>query len=611
MATGGEKEAMTDTDTCTVWVHPPPHAPIADANGPYVGWPGTPVTLDGSGSWDPNPEDTIVVYAWDLDNDGVFETTTSEATAEHTWDAEGTYPIALKVKDDSEFELWCEEPSRTLVEIGNHDPVADADGPYEACMGQEITLDGSGSYDPDEPVGDSIVSYEWDLDNDGDYDDGVGVNPVFQRDIIDTYTVRLKVTDTLGATGTDWTTVTVVENAPPVADINGPYTGNEGSAAILDGSASFDPNNDIISYEWDLDGDGEFDDASGELVEYTWGDDYAGDICLKVTDSFGVMDTDCTTVNVLNVDPAATATNTGPVDEGSPVDIDVLIMDPGSDDLTYTIDYGDGTPTETRTSLNNPPDPDPYPSPEINPRSVSDMFTYTYGDNGVYTVTLTVEDDDGGSTTVTTLVTVNNVDPSASIDSVDQPTPYIILPYEELSFGGSFTDPGWLDTHTATWDFGDGTSVAGTLSEENEQPDATGTTTATHAYSAAGTYTVTLTVTDDDGGVGTATTTVTVMTAEEAKHVIMDYIQSLPDEAFDGQADQRKNALMNKFEAVDHMLDVDNYHGAIQKLQHDIRAKADGNVDGKSNDDWIIDMQAQQDICTMIDALVAYLETLL
>jgi PKD repeat protein len=211
IVTGGKKAALSDTDTCIVHVHPPPHPPIADANGPYIGWVGVPVTLNGSGSWDPNEppfgNDEIVAWNWDLDNDGEFDDASGKII-QYTWNKPGTYPIALWVKAKEE-PYDCEEPSRTMVEIGNHDPVAHVNGPYETWICHTITLDGSGSYDPDEPVGDRIVSYEWDLDNDGEYDDAFVVNPEFHKDTEGVYTVRLKVTDTFGATDTDWTTVVV------------------------------------------------------------------------------------------------------------------------------------------------------------------------------------------------------------------------------------------------------------------------------------------------------------------------------------------------------------------------------------------------------------------
>jgi hypothetical protein len=58
----------------------------------------------------------------------------------------------------------------------------------------------------------------------------------------------------------------------------------------------------------------------------------------------------------------------------------------------------------------------------------------------------------------------------------------------------SFTDPGFIDTHIASWDWDDGTSSDGTVNEENGE----GTVAGSHTYETAGVYTVTLTVTTVD-----------------------------------------------------------------------------------------------------------------
>jgi hypothetical protein len=168
-----------------------------------------------------------------------------------------------------------------------------------------------------------------------------------------------------------------------------------------------------------------------------------------------------------------------------------------------------------------------------------------------------------------------------------------------------------LDTHSATWDFGDGTVVAGTLTEENIQPDSTGNSTSQHAYSAPGNYTVTLNIIDDDGGAGTDTRIIIVISSEEAIPVVNDSIQDLPDDAFKTNPDKRKNAFSEKLGEVLELIDAEAYQEAIDKLQNDIRAKADGYVDGNPKNDWITDPEAQEEICTIIDDLVAYLETLL
>jgi uncharacterized protein len=56
-----------------------------------------------------------------------------------------------------------------------------------------------------------------------------------------------------------------------------------------------------------------------------------------------------------------------------------------------------------------------------------------------------------------------------------------------------FTDPDKLDTHTATWDWGDGSTSAGTVAETG----GAGTISGSHVYSTPGVYTVSVTV--DDG----------------------------------------------------------------------------------------------------------------
>ena len=65
-----------------------------------------------------------------------------------------------------------------------------------------------------------------------------------------------------------------------------------------------------------------------------------------------------------------------------------------------------------------------------------------------------------------------------------------------INVSASFTDPGVLDTHTAVWNWGDGNTLAGTVTEAN----GTGSVTGSHSYTNPGVYTVKVTVTDKDGG---------------------------------------------------------------------------------------------------------------
>lgn len=244
--------------------------------------------------------------------------------------------------------------------------------------------------------------------------------------------------------------------------------------------------------------------------------------------------------------------------------------------------------------------------------STSPYAYFTWGDDYSGTVKLEVRDEIGKTDITSTTVTINNVAPTATFDNLGQPNPQFILPHQELTFNGVFSDPGWEDTHTATWDFGDSTSViAGDVIEEYDEPDSTGTVKGAHSYSAPGTYTVTLTVTDDDGDSDTVTTTVKVSTVFEALQDLDDYIQSRPDDIFKGKAAKRKASLHNMILAVHDMLVDMEYNGAINDLHNNIREKTDGLIDGKTNNDWIDDYNAQYHICMKIDDINTYLATLL
>jgi PKD repeat protein len=101
----------------------------------------------------------------------------------------------------------------------NQPPVAVASAnPTSGAAPLTVAFDGSGSSDPN---GDAIT-YAWDLDGDGLFDDSTAVQPTFTYTQSGSYTARLRVTDTGSASDVSDPIVITVGNSPPAATIGSP-----------------------------------------------------------------------------------------------------------------------------------------------------------------------------------------------------------------------------------------------------------------------------------------------------------------------------------------------------------------------------------------------------
>ena len=83
---------------------------------------------------------------------------------------------------------------------------------------------------------------------------------------------------------------------------------------------------------------------------------------------------------------------------GFPIRFEASATDPGSDDLTFAWDWGDGTPATTSVYYNNGVSPDAPSSPDVRPMAATDVQVHAFGTSTHIVVTLTVTDDDGGLT---------------------------------------------------------------------------------------------------------------------------------------------------------------------------------------------------------------------
>jgi len=182
-------------------------APVAVAKAtPNPAVANATVTLDGSGSYQQDASKSIVAWQWDFDNNGTFDATGVSVT--HSWAAVGTYPVRLRVTDNSIPPKTADTIVNVVVSTPPIAPTANAGGPYFFCPGPNWYLDGRKSVNPDEGLhqpgnypGDTIYPasshFSWDLLGHGTFTDKTGDTP----DVTGffnpgTYVIQLKVCDT-------------------------------------------------------------------------------------------------------------------------------------------------------------------------------------------------------------------------------------------------------------------------------------------------------------------------------------------------------------------------------------------------------------------------------
>ncbi len=352
--------------TATVTVANLPPVAVAVAS-PDPRLEGVAVTFNGDQSSDPGVADQLT-YQWDF---GDGSPTAAGVNVAHTYADNGVYTATLTVADDA----GAVGTAVINVSVQNVAPVADSGGPYATTLGIPLTLTGTGVDVPADQL-----SYAWDLDNDGLFETA-GQVVTYTWQVTGNQTVTLRVTDDDGDSTLAVASVDV--GSPPTVTTGGPYAGDEGSPITLSGSG-LDPDGDPLLYSWDLDNDGIFE-TNGAVIANTWADNGVFTVEFRVEDGRGGVAIDSTTVTVNNLPPIAVAG----LDQSGLVGEPILFdgrgsRDPGvADTLVFEWDFGDGTPV-------------------VN----GDQTTHSYNTAGVYTVTLTVMDDDGAAAVDTVNVTI-------------------------------------------------------------------------------------------------------------------------------------------------------------------------------------------------------------
>ena len=430
------------------------------------------VTFDASRSYD--PDGYIVSYSWDF-GDG---NTAAGVTASHSYPASGTYSVTLTVTDDD----GATDSITVTKTVRNQSPVANfTESAHTVYTGENIDFDASGSHDPDG----TIVSYSWDF-GDGNTATGATVSHAYADN--GSYVVNLTVTDDDGATASAHATKTVM-NRPPVANFTeSAHTVYTGESIDFDASESHDPDGIIVNYLWDF-GDG--DTATGVTTSHSYATSGTYTVTLTVTDDDGATDSITITKTVRNRGPVASFTETAEVvDTEETIFFDAAdSIDPDGTIVSYSWNFGDGT------------------------KGSGVSVQHAYSQDGVYTVTLTVTDNNGATDIAEATKTVLNRSPVASFTE----SAHTVYTGESIDFdaSGSHDPDGTIVSYS--WDFGDGNTAAGVKVD--------------HAYEDDGDYTVTLTVVDDDGATGSATETKNVLNRPPVALFTENATTVSPDEA--------------------------------------------------------------------------------
>ncbi len=308
----GEVNSIEDTLTINVYNN----APTAEAGSDYSFTFGTGETvhLNGSASFDPDP-DTTLAYSWTITSAPYGSTAallpgSDIVNPSITPDIPGTYVISLIVFDG---DLYSAADSVTITAI-NTGPTAEA-GPDQHIGFPGITayFDGIASHAPSGLP----LSYTWEIvsapsGSTAALSNTAIVNPSLAPDKKGVYRITLIVFDGFDYSPADEVTLTVgdmpVANAGPDQSLGFP-----GKTAFLDGSASYDPNGTmIISWSWTITSHPAGSTAiitNPGLVNPTFSPDKVGVyvISLVVSDGAFFSTADTVTITVINHQPVAEA----------------------------------------------------------------------------------------------------------------------------------------------------------------------------------------------------------------------------------------------------------------------------------------------------------------
>jgi len=436
-------------------------------NADFTATPATgpaPLTVAFDASTSSSPAGVIKTYEWDFKGAGTFHDATG-VTASYTFDKVGDYPVKLRVTDNTGQSAVV---SQTISAGGPDIPVAvidipTTDGKY--YVGQQMTFLGEQSTSPNG----NISKYEWDFGDQTPKATTRTATHTYAKPGL--YEVILTTTDETGKIGTASQKITLVnaQSAPQAIIDTTPALGAKDKTlngtvpfqVHFDASKSTDPDNNIVEFKWDFDGDGIVDSA-GATADYVYKTAGSYNATLTAIDATGNQSSD---ILVIVVAPQGLqARLVADVVEGtSPLTVTFDASSssyPGGQITSYEWDFGDGSPKRIDAS----------------------QVSYKYANIGTFTASVVAKASDGKTSTGTIIINVRPVALKACYTPSTEQGPAPL----SVEF-----DPRCTEGAVAKflWDFGDGQT------SRIRKP--------THTFDNAGSYQVTLEVTDNENVVNT------------------------------------------------------------------------------------------------------------
>ncbi len=462
--------------SATVWTLVSNVAPVADAGpGQFVDMDAQ-VAFSGVLSTDTASDVAYLNYTWDFGdpNATVAENVGYGATPSHTYTHPGNYTATLVVTD----QYGATSTAYVWTNVSNVLPTASPSAGVFSYEFNNVSFSVVSYNDSPSDIG--TLNFYWDFNdpysNASNPNTMTGLLVWHVYTVSGNYSVELMVVDRHGDYYVSYTFANVT-NLPPTCDAGLDVSMPEQSIVSLTGEGYDTPyDQPLLNYTWDF---GDSTIGYGKTTSHEYADVGTYTVTLTVRDTAGLTYSDTLTVTITNVAPIANAGMDLQTYEGMPVMITGSATDTPNDlaSLSYFWDMNalDGISVDA-TGMN---------------------VGWIYNLSGNYTVTLTVTDHHGMTSTSTMHVLVINLPPTANAGS-----PQVVYEDAVVNFNGSLsTDtPCDMPSLSYSWDFNatDGitTQATGILSS--------------YVFTDIGVYLVTLTVTDNDGVISQSTVTITV-----------------------------------------------------------------------------------------------------